>query len=66
MVLTVPADKTREACERIVQFCIDHQIVKNAERPRLTRSISRVVNDEGLAKPEESILPFHTKSSKYK
>ncbi|CAF1955039.1 unnamed protein product [Rotaria magnacalcarata] len=66
VVLTVPTDKAREACERIVQFCINHQKAKDTPAPSIPQSFSKLLEDEGLVNPEESILPFHTKSSKYK
>jgi hypothetical protein len=55
----------REACERIVEFCIQHEKAANVRELRTMKSITRTVGDEGLAKREESILPFHTKSNKY-
>jgi hypothetical protein len=65
LILTTPLDKTREACERIVQFCLEHEKVVDVWGLRTIR-ISRTVGDEGLTKHEESILPFHTKPDKYK
>jgi hypothetical protein len=65
LILTAPLDKTREACQRIVEFCLDHEKVTDVRALRRMVSITRTVGNEGLAKKEESILPFHTKSAKY-
>ena len=63
LVLTTPIDKTRDACERIVEFCLQHETT-DARALRTMKSPMRVVGDEDLAKKEESILPFHVKSEK--
>jgi hypothetical protein len=65
LILTAPLEKTREACERIVEFCLEHVKVTDGHALRRMVSITRTVGDEGLAKKEESILPFHKKSDKY-
>jgi hypothetical protein len=65
LILTAPLDKTHEACERILEFCLQHEKVADVRKLRTMVSITRTVGDEGLAKKEESILPFHTKSDKY-
>jgi hypothetical protein len=66
LILTAPLEKTREACERIVEFCTQHEKVVDARALRTMISITRTVGDEGLASKEESILPFHKISNKYK
>lgn len=43
IVLTVPEDKLREACERIVIFCKDHVITKEKRKEIEVNELS--VND---------------------
>jgi hypothetical protein len=65
LILTAPLDKTREACHRIVEFCLQHEKTTNVcELPTIT-SITRTMGDEGLTKETESIPPLHTKPDKY-
>jgi hypothetical protein len=67
LVLTTPLDKTREACERILEFCLEHQKTINARALRRMKSFTRPeVGPDAVAMAEESILPFHVKSNKFK
>ena len=66
LVLTAPIDKTREACERILQFCLDHERLIDGRALARVSSVTRAVGDEGRFKREESILAYHEISDKYK
>ncbi len=52
LILTAPVDKTREACERIVEFCMEHLRGNNMPILRRIKSVVRKVGDVSLAKKE--------------
>jgi hypothetical protein len=45
LILTAPLEKTREACQRILEFCFDHQKVPNIQTLRRMVSITRTVGE---------------------
>jgi hypothetical protein len=45
LILTAPLEKTREACQRILEFCFDHQKKPNIHTLRRMVSITRTVGE---------------------
>jgi hypothetical protein len=53
LILTAPLEKTTEACERIVEFCMKHAKAAKVRALRPMLSTKRTVGDGGVARIAE-------------